>query len=114
MARPQGSGGLNVDSPGGISGAGTILDIVDPGAYLSGTDSLATSKVSTQDTYGRVTVQVPSGSTSLLPSLNLAGYIVDSTHIQLIETAGDKTTWVSWAAWPSARQAAPASSPPAP
>ena len=82
-------GVLNVDSPGRISGAGSVLDVVDPGVYLSGTDSLAASTVSAPDAFGRVTVQLLSGGTSLLPSLYLAGYIVDSTHIQLVETAGD-------------------------
>jgi hypothetical protein len=82
-------GVLNVDSTGGISGAGSILDVIDPGAYLSGTDSLAASTVSAPDAYGRVTVKLLSGGTSLLPSLYLAGYIIDSIHIELIETAGD-------------------------
>jgi putative DNA primase/helicase len=71
-------GVLNIDSPGRISGAGSILDVVDPGAYLSGTDSLAASTVSAPDAYGRVMVQLLSGSTSLLPSLYLAGWVGDS------------------------------------
>ena len=82
-------GVLNVDSPGGISGAGSILDVVDPGAYLSGPDSLAASTVSVPDAHGRVIAKLLSSGTSLLPSLYLAGYMVDSTHIELVETAGD-------------------------
>jgi hypothetical protein len=44
------------------------------------------STVSTPDAYGRVLFQVRPGSGSTLPSIYLAGYIVDATHIRLVET----------------------------
>jgi hypothetical protein len=47
--------------------------VVDPGAYLSGTDSLVASKVSAPVAFSRVTIQLLSGGISLLPLPYLAG-----------------------------------------
>jgi hypothetical protein len=79
---------LTVDSSGGISGTGSSLDFIDEGnnGYLSGEESLAASTVGAPDQFGRVQFQLNPGSSSTIPVLYLAGYIVDSTHIRLVET----------------------------
>jgi hypothetical protein len=88
------AGILNVDSSGGISGNGSILDAVDGYSGYGGTHTVGVSNVSAPDTYGRVLFQVRPGSGSTLPSIYLAGYIVDATHIRLIETnAFDNTNF---------------------
>ncbi len=79
---------LNVDSPGAISGAGSALDVDDPDV-ASGEDTLGASTVSAPDKFGRVEFQLSPGTSVLLPSLYLVGYIVDATHIRLVETSGD-------------------------
>lgn len=77
---------LNVDSAGGISGAGSILDAVDGYPAYGGAHAVGASTVAAPDAYGRVQFQLRPGAGSTLPPLYLAGYIVDATHIRLIET----------------------------
>ncbi len=86
---------LNVDSAGGISGSGSILDAIDGYGGYTGTRTLGASTVSAPDAYGRVLFQLRPGSGSTLPALYLAGYMVDATHIRLIETgdANDNTNF---------------------
>ena len=55
-------------------------------ASYGGTHTVGASTVSAPDAYGRVLFQVRPGSGSTLPAIYLAGYIVDATHIRLIET----------------------------
>ncbi len=83
------AGVVNIDGPGTISGTGSILDVIDEGGTQSGTYALASSSLSAPDAQGRVqfTLQ-PSGTT--LPALTLIGYIVDATHIRLIENGGSE------------------------
>ena len=84
-----GAGGiLNVDSVGGISGAGSVLDFNDQGTFLSA-QSLAASTVSSPDSFGRVVFHLLPRTPASFPSLYFAGYIVDATHIRLVETSGD-------------------------
>ena len=79
------AGVVNIDGPGSISGAGSILDVVDGGGQQSGTYTLGIGSVSAPDGLGRVQIQLqPTGST--LPPITLVGYIVDATHIRLIES----------------------------
>ena len=80
---------LNIDSPGKISGSGSVIDVNDGTSSTSGEETIGASTVSAPDKYGRVQIQLLPGSASILPSLYLAGYIVDATHIFLIETGGD-------------------------
>ena len=80
------AGILNVDSSEGISGNGSVLDAVDGYAGYDGTHTVGASTVSAPDTYGRVIFQVQPGSDSTLAAIYLAGYVVDATHIRLIET----------------------------
>lgn len=86
---------LNIDSTGKISGAGSILDVNDGETGFGGTQSLGVSTVSAPDANGRVQIQLFPGASSTLPPLYLAGYIVDATHIRLIETgdANDTTNF---------------------
>ena len=83
-------GVINVDggtlSPGGISGTGSIFDVNDNGSssLYKGETFANTSLVSAPDGSGRVTF-------TLNPNLDfspisLVGYIVDATHIRLVET----------------------------
>jgi hypothetical protein len=84
---------LNVDSPGGISGTGSVLDFsnfqVNDGATFAGGQSLVASTVSTPDSFGRVVFQIFPRTTVSFSSLYLAGYIVDANRIRLLETSGD-------------------------
>ncbi len=79
------AGVLNVDGVGSISGAGSILDAVDGGGQQTGTYTLGMSSVSAPDARGRIQIQLQPGESALQP-ITLAGYIVDSTHIRLIES----------------------------
>jgi hypothetical protein len=78
---------LNIDSAGGISGTGSVVDCVleQNGGASCGT--LAASTVSAPDQFGRVLFQLNPGASSALPVQDLIGYIVDSTHIRLISAA---------------------------
>ncbi|WP_263355850.1 hypothetical protein [Acidicapsa ligni] len=90
FGQPASIGGvLNVDGAGGISGAGTELDVLDGASGQSGKATLAASTVSSPDAFGRVEFQLMPGTASVLQSLYLVGYVVDATHIRLLETAGD-------------------------
>jgi hypothetical protein len=79
---------LDVDSPGGISGAGTVVDINDAGTVLKG-QTLAASTVSSPDSFGRMVFQLIPGNPANFSSIYLAGYIVDTGEIRLVETNGD-------------------------
>ena len=79
---------LNVDSVGGISGAGSVLDSNDQGTFL-GTQPVGASTVSSPDSFGRVVFEVLPPTPAGFPSLYLAGYIVDTARIRLVETSGD-------------------------
>jgi hypothetical protein len=80
-------GVLNIDSAGGISGNGSVLDIED-GVNATGEVTLGASTVSAPDQFGEVQIQLT--PSSLVQPLYLAGYIIDATHIRLIETGGDR------------------------
>ncbi len=77
------AGVLNIDGAGSISGAGSVLDVVDAGGQQTGSYTLGASSVSAPDSLGRIQIQLqPNGST--LQPMTLAGYVVDTTHIRLI------------------------------
>jgi hypothetical protein len=89
-AGPEWIGGiLNIDSAGGISGNGSILDVIDslPGYGTGGSHSVGASTVSAPDANGRVQIQLQPAGSSPLPTLDLAGYIIDATHIRLTTVA---------------------------
>lgn len=79
------AGVVNIDGAGSISGAGSILNVVDGGGQQTGSYTLGAGAVSAPDGRGRIQIQLqPNGST--LQPLTLVGYIVDATHIRLIES----------------------------
>ena len=86
LADPEAVGGIiNIDNSGGvagnISGTGSILDVNDAGATAP-SQTFAVSKVQGPDALGRVTFTL---NTSIFTQVLLAGYIVDSNRIQLVE-----------------------------
>lgn len=88
-------GVLNIDSPGGISGSGSVLDVISEVSNDTGEQMLGASTVSAPDANGRVQIQLfPSASSTFSP-LYLVGYVVDATHIRLIET-GDQNDTVNF------------------
>lgn len=87
---PTAIGGvINVDGSGTISGTGSAFDINDSGlpAPLP-KQAFAASTVSAPDSMGRVVFNlVPvTGAGSAIGQINLVGYIVDASHICLVET----------------------------
>ncbi len=88
----QMGGVLNIDTAGGISGNGSILDVYSASDELDGEVSLAASTVSAADPYGRVVFQLIPDTSSTMYPLYLAGYLVDSAHMRLIETGDDSNS----------------------
>lgn len=85
-------GVINIDTPGTISGTGSIFDANDNGSgttYLNQTFS--TSTVSAPDAFGRVLFTL--NPTANFPQINLAGYIVDTSHIRLVEQEPSSSTF---------------------
>ncbi len=76
-------GVINVDGSGTISGAGSVFDINNSGVVTQN-QTFAASTVTTPDTSGRFALTLVPSSSSI-PSFNLVGYTVDSTHIRLVE-----------------------------
>jgi hypothetical protein len=88
-------GVIKVDSAGGISGTGSVVDI-NEGGNLYPALALTTSTVTGPDNYGFVTFDLNLQSCPTTPAplctvttgaatIVLDGYMVDATHIQLIE-----------------------------
>jgi hypothetical protein len=85
------SGILNVDSPGGISGAGSVFDFTDfnAGSGLAYTaQPFAATTISSPDQYGRVVLKLSPAQSASPGSIYLAGYVVDNFRIRLLETGG--------------------------
>ena len=80
---------LNFDSAGKISGAGSILDVIDSFSTYTGPQTIGASAVTAPDANGRFQFQLTTGTKSTLPAIYLIGYMIDATHIRLIET-GDQ------------------------
>jgi len=80
---------INVDGSGTISGTGSIFDANDCGSgYTFAGETIAnTSTVSAPDASGRVTFTLDATDSADFPEIILAGYIVDSGHIRIVETA---------------------------
>ena len=83
-------GVINVDnnpSPGSISGAGSIFDcnLEGSGNSYQG-ETFAASTVSAPDSLGRVAFTLNPTDSTNFSQIILAGYIVDATHIRLVET----------------------------
>jgi hypothetical protein len=85
---------LNIDSPGGISGNGSVLDIIGWPFYYGPALSLAASTVSAPDAFGRVEIQLNPGASLSPPRFDLAGYIVDAAHIRLNQLSDPAYSYV--------------------
>jgi hypothetical protein len=88
------TGIVNVDSAGGISGNGSILDVNNEAAWYSGAQTIAPSTVSPPDAQGRVLFQLNPSASSSLPVLLVAGYIVDGSQIRLIDVGDPNNSYV--------------------
>jgi len=99
-AAPVVMGGIidvdDLNGAGTISGADSVFDINDGSASAPESDQpLAPSTVagpsggSTPDQYGRVVFTLNPNASPAVPEIALAGYIIDSNTIALVETADD-------------------------
>lgn len=82
---------INVDNlaaTGSISGTGSVFDANDcaSGYGFAGETIANTSVVSAPDASGRVTFTLDASDSADFPEIILAGYIVDTGHIRLVET----------------------------
>lgn len=78
-------GVINVDSAGGISGAGSIFDQND-GGTTSVDQTFAASTVTAPDTFGSVTFTLnPTTASSTVAEFTMVGYIVDANNIKWVE-----------------------------
>jgi hypothetical protein len=75
-------GVLNIDSPNAISGKGSIVDEDDASIGLNPSVK-PTGTLTTPDAFGSLKFNL---TTSFASSLQFTGYIVDSTHIKLVES----------------------------
>lgn len=84
-ASPTAFGGiLNIDSPGSISGIGSVTD-----QNLAGTLTIKqalSGTVSNPDPFGAVTLSLSVPGFPTATTFQFTGYIVDATHIKLIES----------------------------
>jgi len=88
-AFPISMGGVaNVDGSGTISGTGSILDLDDDGNAF-GAQAVTASTVTGPDSFGKVTVLLNTSCTCISgafqASVRLDGYMVDASHIRVIE-----------------------------
>src|SRR5208283_2536425 len=76
---------LNVDGPGSISGAGSVVDSNDNGSLnlAQGVKGM----ISAPDTDGRV--QITLTASFLASNLTIIGYISDAAHVKLVEIDGN-------------------------
>jgi len=83
-------GVLNIDSPGGISGNGSEMDFAynDGSGLVTDPYSSVTGTVSAPDSFGAtpITLQVSNANTGFAATIQFAAYIVDATHMKIIET----------------------------
>jgi hypothetical protein len=79
---PMAMGGImNIDSPNNISGTGSVADQDDATNVTEG--ATLTGALTAPDKYGMLKFNLTTG---FAPTLQFTGYIVDSSHIKLIES----------------------------
>ena len=84
-AFPMAIGGvLNLDSPGVISGAGSIADEFDGSSGVLNSNATISGTVTNPDSFGSVKFSLTTPFSS--NPIQFTGYIVDAQHITLIET----------------------------
>lgn len=93
-AAPLAIGGVfNIDSPNTISGTGSVADEDDDSILTAITNLSGT--LTSPDRFGSVTLSFTAANSTTFPpfstSLQFTGYIVDATHIKLIETNNNGT-----------------------
>jgi hypothetical protein len=86
------TGVLNIDGTNSASGNGSVLDIQAPYLSYGGEEALAATAVTAPDSYGRIVFTLsPAASDNVpFPPVYVAGYVIDSGHIALMEV-GDQT-----------------------
>ena len=84
-------GVLNFDTANGISGTGSELEACCYSNATYAPLTVSPGTVSTPDQYGRVLIELNASASSAGNPIYLAGYMIDATHIQLIETAEGTT-----------------------
>lgn len=85
---PMAMGGvLNIDSPNAISGTGSVADENDANGGLISSNTIS-GTLTTPDAFGSLKFNLVAG---FAPSIKFTGYIVDATHIKLIESDIDGT-----------------------
>jgi hypothetical protein len=77
-------GVINIDGPGTISGTGSVFDGNDDGTTFPD-ETFTASTVSAADSFGRVLLTLNATDTTDFPQINLAGYVVDTSHLRLVE-----------------------------
>ena len=83
-------GVLNITTPGTVSVAGSVIDQNANGIPTTGSALSANGSVTAPDSFGKVTIQfTPSFATT---PVQFNGYIVDASHIKLIESDFDPNT----------------------
>ncbi len=81
LAPTEFGGVLNIDSPSAISGTGSVADEDLGGAVI--TNSTISGTVSAADSLGAIKLSLTPGFATV--PIEFTGYIVDSSHIKLIE-----------------------------
>ena len=77
-------GVINIDSAGGISGAGSVFDINDDGVPLAD-QTFASGTVSAPDAFGLVDFTLTPSTVSGVGRIVLVGYVIDASHIRFVE-----------------------------
>jgi len=82
---------LNIDSPGTISGNGSVADEDDADNLV--TNSTLSGTVTNPDSFGSVTFSLATTNISagFNTTLQFTGYIVDASHVKLLETDNNGT-----------------------
>jgi hypothetical protein len=84
-------GVINIDSPGGISGVGSVFDINFVGTAKR-SQIFAASSFTGPDAAGRVAFTLNPDVSTGVPGFGLAGYIVDANHIRLVQNSSNGVT----------------------
>jgi hypothetical protein len=82
-------GGVLNFSGGTLSTAGSVFDYNDAADVPLQAQAFASGSVSAADAYGRVVINLTPSAQSGVQGFSLAGYIVDGSRMQLIESLGD-------------------------
>jgi hypothetical protein len=84
---PTAIGGiLNINSPNNISGTGSTADQMLPGFGSAPINAKLSGSISNPDSFGAVTLRLNVPNFLSTQAFTFTGYIVDATHIMLIES----------------------------